>query len=560
MVAVGHDLGVTVAEVLALLPGVACIAGEGGTKRLVRSVGVMETPDVFPLVKQGELILSALFALKDDPQALAGLVPELHRRGAAGLGIKKRYVAQLPPEMLEHANRLAFPLLELPAEAAFSDISLPVYSQIVNRQTAFLLRQQQAHKMVMKAVLEGRGISRLAQTLAELLGNPVVFRDEAGQILAAARAGSSGELDLEALTRTEAISAEYMVSGGETLHLSEVVLLQGQKLSRIVTPIVSGSYRFGQITVWETEQKVAELDLSIIDSVSTVVALEMANQRALLEVERRYKGEFLQALFAKEIDSEGPLLGRARTFGWDLTRTYYVVALRVSAADSAGHFTPEEIQLARDLYFDAVARVMGSGMVGQAELHTVVLLPPRRQEEELREEAVQQAQGLLGLAEPYRKWLKVSAGVGRVHSGVKGLRKSFEEACRSVSVGDKVWGGGKAYHYDDLGIYQLLSMLEPNADMQQFLGAVDQLAAYDRENRTDLIQTLDVYFACKGNVRKASEKLFAHYNTVAYRLERIQQITGFQLENAAGRLHLQVALQVARLFGKLPSAVSHNAV
>lgn len=544
-------LGVTVEEVLSLVSDATLLAGGGGLPRLVRSVGVIEAPDSFGMVKPGDLILTALYAVRDDPAAQISLISELHDRGAAGVAVKKRYIDRLPAEMLKQADRLGLPLLELKVETAFSEVMLPVFSQIVNRQTSLLSRQLEAHRAVMKSVLEARGLPSLAKTLADLLGNPVVIQDQARQSLAATPWPEQPHIDLEALAAAEAISSEYRLSGGDALHRSEVVHAGARRISRIVTPIVSGERTFGQIVVWELDRPVSEMDLLIIDSVSTVVALEMANQRALLEVERRYKGEFLEALFAREIESEEALLHRARTFGWDLGLPHLAIALRVSGAELPGGQRAEELQRNKDRYFEAVARRAGPGMVGQAGLHTVVLLEPGS------EDPREQAQRLLELAEPISHSLRVSAGIGRVQSGVQGLRKSFEEAVRAVSVGDRVWGGGAAYHYDDLGLYQLLSMLEHNDDLEQFLSAIDKLVDYERESRTDLVQTLETYFACKGNVRKVSERLFAHYNTVLYRLERIQQITGVPLEDATGRLHLQVALQAARLFGKLPASARH---
>lgn len=549
--------GLTIAEVLSLVPQLKLLAGADGARRVVRSVGVMETQDLFPLIKQGDLILTGLYAVKDDPEAQLSVIPELHRRGAAGLAVKLRYLAAMPPKMLEQAKQLAFPLFELEANAAYSDVLQPIFGQIVNRQAALLSRQQQAHRMVMKAVLEGRGLQNLVRKLSELLENPVVILGESGDVLAAQTAGAHADLDLETLARREASGGEYLVSGGEALHRRDVLQAGGHKLSRLSAPVLSGEHAIGQVVVWEVGRPVQPMDLSIIDAVSPVVALEIANQRALVEVERRYKGEFLEALFAREIESELALIQRGRTFGWDLGRAHFAVALQAAPVSGQGDAASEEVQRAREHYLEVVAKAVGHGMVGQVDRHIVALIAPRAKAQHPKEEALLQAQGLLALAEPFGKSLRVTAGVGRVHTGVHGLRKSFEEAARAVSVGAKVWGPGAAYHYDDLGLYQILSMLEPNADVQQFLSAIDKLVAYEKESRTELIQTLETYFACKGNVRKVSERLYAHYNTVLYRLERIQQITGIPLEDATGRLHLQVALQAARLFGRLPSAAGH---
>lgn len=536
------QIGVKVGELLGDELKLTLLAGRSGLGRLVRSVGVMETPDLYPLIKPGDLILTALFAVKDDRDALLGLIPELHRRGAVGLAVKRRYVEHLPGAMLEQAERLGFPLLELTPDAAFSDVMLPVFRQIVNRQAAVLARQVQAHRAVMKAVLDGRGLAHLAETLAELLSNPVVIRGAEGETLAVSRAGADG-ISIVQIADAPAARTEYLLPGTTDLHRREAVQIGDRTASRTVSPILSGERSCGQILVVESNHRLSDLDLLIVDSVSTVVALELANQRAVREVERRYRGEFLEGLFAKEIESEDALRERAIAFGLEMRRHHQVLSMRMSYPDGG---ETASLQRLRDQFYAILARQEPIALVGQVGLHTVALIdavqvPPDR----VREFAA-------GLLAQSPSGLVVSAGIGRPGMGVQGLRKSYGEACRAVTVGERAWGGRAAYHYDDLGLYQILAQLTLTEDLARFLAAIDKLVVYERDSRTDLIQTLETYFECKGNVRKVSERLFAHYNTVLYRLERIQQITGISLEEAGGRLHLQVALQAARLFGKLP--------
>lgn len=540
--AVEPQIGVTVGELLGEDLKLNLLGGRAGLGRLVRSVGVMETPDLYPLVKQGDLILTALFAVKDDRDAQLALIPELHRRGAVGLAVKRRYVEHLPAKMLEEAERLGFPLLEIPPDAAFSDVMLPVFRQIVNRQAAVLARQVQAHRAVMQAVLEGRGLTHLAETLAGLLSNPVVIRGAEGEILAVSRVGADRP-DVVQVACAPAARTEYLLPGTTDLHRREGVLLGDRSISRTVSPILSGERSCGQILVVESTRRLSDLDLLIVDSVSTVVALELTNQRAVQEVERRYRGEFLVGLFAREIESEEALQERAIAFGLDLRRHHQVLALRMSYPESGD---PASLQRLRDQFYATLSRQEPIALVGQAGLYTVALVDAHQVPSDRAREF---AAGLLAQSPD---GLLVSAGIGRPGMGVQGLRKSYGEACRAVTVGERAWGGRAAYHCDDLGLYQILAQLTLSEDLERFLAAIDKLVVYERDSRTDLIQTLETYFECKGNVRKVSERLFAHYNTVLYRLERIQQITGISLEEAGGRLHLQVALQAARLFGKLP--------
>src|SRR3954452_23232421 len=81
--------GLPLTEVLALpvLQGAQLIAGAGGRHRAVTRVNVMEVPDVLPYVRDGELLVTTGYAVRDEPARLASLVRELHLRGVAALGI-----------------------------------------------------------------------------------------------------------------------------------------------------------------------------------------------------------------------------------------------------------------------------------------------------------------------------------------------------------------------------------------------------------------------------------------------------------------------------------------
>src|SRR5579859_6563425 len=113
----GAGVGLPVREVLAMptLAGARVLAGAGGLDRMVRRLNVMEVPDILPWVKPHELLLTTGYPLRDDPDALVGLVVELDSRGLAALAIKlHRYLDAVPPRMLAEADRRGFPIVEFP--------------------------------------------------------------------------------------------------------------------------------------------------------------------------------------------------------------------------------------------------------------------------------------------------------------------------------------------------------------------------------------------------------------------------------------------------------------
>jgi len=88
----------------------------------------------------------------------------------------------------------------------------------------------------------------------------------------------------------------------------------------------------------------------------------------------------------------------------------------------------------------------------------------------------------------------------------------------------------------------LLARLSRSPDLEPFAGLVRPLAEYDRERRSDLVRTLRVYFACGANTSLAADRLFLHRNSMLYRLDRIQKLTGLELRSHRVALALQLGL------------------
>src|SRR3954471_2180787 len=161
------------------------VAGAAGLDRLVSQINVMEVPDILPWVKPGQLLLSTAYPLRDERAALDALVPGLAERGLAGFAIKPaRYIETIPTVMIEAAERLAFPLIELPPEASFDEVINAVLGSILNAQAVRLERAAAIHDRFTRIVLSGGGLREIAQILADLTEYPAAILDPDGASLA----------------------------------------------------------------------------------------------------------------------------------------------------------------------------------------------------------------------------------------------------------------------------------------------------------------------------------------------------------------------------------------
>jgi DNA-binding PucR family transcriptional regulator len=99
--------------------------------------------------------------------------------------------------------------------------------------------------------------------------------------------------------------------------------------------------------------------------------------------------------------------------------------------------------------------------------------------------------------------------------------------------------------FDDLGVCRILDPTHSGPEVRQFLAQwLGPLVAYDHEKNTELLSTLARYLDSGGNYDQTSGALNIHRSTLRYRLGRIRDISGHDLQDVETRLNLHLATRV----------------
>jgi purine catabolism regulator len=140
---------------------------------------------------------------------------------------------------------------------------------------------------------------------------------------------------------------------------------------------------------------------------------------------------------------------------------------------------------------------------------------------------------------------RVAIGIGRPGAGLSGLRRSFAQARESLALVRSLFGGDRVLSFGDLTLYHLLGRLRACDELAEFYDrTLASLEAYDAGHDTQPVDTLSAFFAQHGNVSQTANRLYLHRDSLLYRLERIAEITGLDLDDADDRFSLQLALKL----------------
>ena len=144
--------------------------------------------------------------------------------------------------------------------------------------------------------------------------------------------------------------------------------------------------------------------------------------------------------------------------------------------------------------------------------------------------------------------VRISVGVGNSCQQISDYRRGFAEAAEALQMGQSLNRDGGVTHFNDLGVYRYLYKIARMDDLRDiYQDQVAQIANYDRRKGTDLLDTLEIYLECAGNLTKTSRRLFVHRNTLIQRLERLQSLCDIDLQERGNWLTLQVAIKVYKL-------------
>ena len=152
-----------------------------------------------------------------------------------------------------------------------------------------------------------------------------------------------------------------------------------------------------------------------------------------------------------------------------------------------------------------------------------------------------------GACEPFGREEGLVVGLSDVDRGAASARRRMREAADAASIGRSLVGEGGSVSYEQLGAYRYLVHLElDEAPHDRYRQSVEELIEYDRRRGARLVETLEQFLADRGGVTASARALYVHPNTVRQRLERIERVTGLDLQTE-DLLSLELALKLARL-------------
>ncbi|GGN09310.1 helix-turn-helix domain-containing protein [Streptomyces fuscichromogenes] len=384
-------------------------------------------------------------------------------------------------------------------------------NEIIKDRSSVIERASDIHDRLAELVLRGGQVHDVAAAVSQVLGGTVEFTDTADT-------ADTGALET---SRTEG----HAVRHGDDW----------------IAAVAAGGELLGAL-VLRGRPGLDPVDQRTLERAAMVTSLLLLARRSAAEAEQRVRGELLDDLLDARDREPRQLRDRAARLHADLDATHVVLAARLEgpAADT------EEAAAARRRLWSAASHLAGTrhGLAAAREGGTVLLLPLAAGD--TATDLARRTARHLGTAVHQPVTVGASAPVTGLATRPDTVAAAYAEGRRCLDALNLLGRGGDGAAAEDFGFLGLL--LAGERDIAAFVTrTIGPVAAYDTRRGTELLRTLDAYYACGMSPARTKDELHVHVNTVAQRLDRVARLLGDDWQSPARALEIQLALRLHRL-------------
>lgn len=523
----------------ALPLGTDILSGGDRLDSLVRWTAIAGPDGSLPYLEGGELLL--MLPGKADAAALTRLVATAREAGLAAVITPDDW----PPAALAGAQLCGLPVLRLPMGSRVREVEQSILALILDRGHYIERRGAQIYEQLVQLAAESSNLDRLVHELARLIDKAVIVQDKRLHVEAAAvppRMAADWDRLLGWLILREELPAEFQDRHKLPMRTTPTILqpLPDAPLSRLITPIVTQNVGRGYLSFIAATGEFTEIDPLVNRHAAVVCALEMAHAKAISETEKRLRGDFLDSLMRGSV-TEAEAITEGDRFGHDMNAPH--VALVVGWQGTQHPSVRRLETLVNGLAARRPRAILSR--LHESEVRVFYASDSASPVQAGRQLAAEiQAQAKREYPEAH-----MAIGIGSVAARVNEWRVSYREAVQAADLAQRLKSDSPMY-IGDLGIYTFLAHPDYRDDLLALRDStIGSLIGYEEKQRADLLLTLEAFFQAHGNHTQTADLLNVHRNTLSYRMNRIAEITGLDLNQPDVRLAVHLALKIHRLLG-----------
>lgn len=534
------------------MEGSKLVAGHQNKHNIIQSVNVMDAPDIVKWVNKNELLLTTGFAIINNREYVTELISGLKERGCAALGIKaKRYFDSIPEYIIEIADTYGLPLIELSYSVNFGQITSEIMEKCISSS-----EKDSNIKALIDEGLDHQDLDNVIRMLSQILDSDISLESIYLDAPIAFHKGMHSEELMSVIRENDFMHQIHDNSHNNSLiHKKSFTMdLESNILNfknRMIVPVRLRRENIGFITLWNKENELLVYDdnKAIEYGLSLIIFL-LKEQRTQMISNKKLKTIIVNDLINFKSDMVEKIQNETNYAGIILRGNYVVVTLALPHSISEKSeieelkFNNVIFTLDRHLY-----KYLGSEpLVGQYNGNLVVVLYNINGEKmkyvDKIVDLIQKHDSIRMLTDDY------IIGISRDYSGIEQIRKAYQESLNAVEFAKE--RGKKIMKYQQLGLVGSFLKPEQGMGLGDLVESTIRPIIHTQECDGKLLATLQAYFRNNESLIETSKELFLHRNSLKYRLDTVEKLTGLSLCRTEDKLKLYLGVKAYEILNTDP--------
>lgn len=506
--------------------------------RVIGSADITETPDIKNYVSQNTFLLTTGIFFQNDQQGLIDLITELNNVPIAGLGIKtSRFLKEIDKKVLEHADTLGFPIIEIPSNWKLGQAIHEISSYISSDETQKLYFALEVQQRMNNMLIKDFTVERMVDSLSKFLKLPLILINPFMKVEVESYQFKNNKRMLE--EHLKYFHDVYLpandkkrVSLDEKYAVFEVPALTYFPYYLVVSDIQKINYPFSLLAI---EQAINTLSFAIYKN-TKIKATEQDDANT-----------FFKSLI--RLSDNQPLNMHANPEFFEhynlISSNYY----RVFVCGIDKHSDIENSEYVEERYFltfqwlESVLRTLDESIsiFGFGELNKFAILFQKKHDYYLPY--------LKHLQKEYKKFFKdsLSFGIGNEVSELSQIGSAFLEALETYNIHNKDGDIEFLEKYRTRNLEELMQLL-PIEKLRPFVNyTLGDLAFPTATKDKELKNTLKIYMENQFDITKTSNLIYVHRNTVKYRINKCEEILNTDITDPKKSLDIRLALFISEM-------------
>lgn len=509
----------------------------GDLKREVEHLDITENDDIKDFTAEKSLILTTGLLFKEDQSGLKRLIKELNDIHTAGLGIKtSRYLKSINQDVIDYADQLAFPLIEISEGWNLGEITRQISTYISDEETGKLNYALNIQEELNDMLIKGFSVEAIIEKMSRVLGIPVLLFNPF--LMASVQ---SWQYQQNNILRQQHI--KYFINYLKEENKNQMTRNQTNYDHDIaIFKVQAYAYFPYYLMVSDLNKLSYPFSLLTIEQIVTTLSFAIYKNKKIEEAATHDINRFFESLITNRSDQSlsvhnHPIL--FKQYGIYPSDFYQVI---ICAIDPTEHM--ENSQYVEERY-QFVYTWLKHKLTDIDPKISVYSMPSNRRFVILVQNQHDYYLNYLNfIQEEYHQFFdsSISFGIGNKVTEFSQLSTSYTEANEAYENALEKNKRAFISFYQSKNMKELLQLIPPNKLKPFIQNTLGELSYPKTKKDEELRDTLKIYMDYQCDITQTAKKMFIHRNTVKYRINNCEDLLGYSIEEPLNSLNIRLAL------------------